>query len=599
MTRLSSLLLTAARSVGVLGLSLAVVFGTSASARTEQPDLPPTVPQSADSVEGNYLAAVVAGASRDTSAAALYFGEALRGDPRNRELLERAFIAFLASGSFPDAFVAAEKIAAKDPGNGLAQLALGVRALKAKQYVRARSYFEKGGRGRAADITATLLSAWTYAGQGQTAKALQTVDRLKGETAFNLFRDYHAGLVAWLAGDKEEASRRFQATYAQERTTLRVIDIYGRFQSSIGNKDAALAAYEGFEQLAPRQPIIRDAIDQLKAGKTLAPVITDAQQGAAEVLYGLGAAGSQQGDELAAMIYLRLALYLDPQNVMALVTLADILERLRQPEDAMLVYQQVPKDSPMRAAADIQLALDLETLGRGDDAVKHLEGIIRERPADVEALAALGTIYRARKEWTKAAQVYTQAIDHLTTPEPRNWTLYYFRGIAYERSKEWPKAEADFKKALELAPDSQARERAVVLNYLGYSWVDQGVNLDEGFQMLRRAVELRPRDGYIVDSLGWAYYRLGRYDDAVRELERAIELKPSDPTINDHLGDAYWKVGRRLEAKFQWNHARDLNPEPDDLPKILAKIKDGIPDEAAAPAAAEVDKADAEKKNGG
>jgi Flp pilus assembly protein TadD len=126
---------------------------------------------------------------------------------------------------------------------------------------------------------------------------------------------------------------------------------------------------------------------------------------------------------------------------------------------------------------------------------------------------------------------------------------------------------------LELNPD-----QPLVLNYLGYSWVDKGSNLDEAFKMLRRAVDLRQRDGYVVDSLGWAYYRLGRYDDAVRELEKAIDLKPSDPVINDHLGDAYWRVGRKLEAHFQWNHARDLNPDPDDLPKILDKIKNGMSD---------------------
>jgi Flp pilus assembly protein TadD len=132
----------------------------------------------------------------------------------------------------------------------------------------------------------------------------------------------------------------------------------------------------------------------------------------------------------------------------------------------------------------------------------------------------------------------------------------------------------DFQKALELNPDQPQ-----VLNYLGYSWVDQGVNLEAGMEMIKKAVELRPKDGYIVDSLGWAYYRLGRFDEAVKHLERAIELRPEDPTINDHLGDAYWKVGRELEARFQWSHARDLKPEPEDLVKIEAKLKDGLADD--------------------
>ncbi|WP_244641912.1 tetratricopeptide repeat protein [Chelatococcus reniformis] len=586
------------RLFSATALALSLTFSQSAAASRAEVDVGKQ-PEPADSVEGNYLAAVVAGSARDAEAAARYFGEALRGDPRNRELLERAFIAFLASGSLTEAFPAAERLVARDPSNGLAQLALGVRDLKAKQYAKARAHFQKGGRGRAADITATLLTAWSWAGSGDFAKAVETVDRLKGENAFNLFRDYHAGLIASMAGQREktEADRRMKATYAQERTTLRVIDAYGRYLSSVGDTPGAIEAYEGFDKLAPRHPVIRQALDDLKAGKTLEPLVTDAQDGGAEVLYGLGAAGSQQGDELAAMIYLQLSLYLEPHNTMALITLADILERLKQPEQAMAVFKQIPTDSPMRPAADVQIAVDLETLGRGDDAVAHLERIVKERPDDSDALTALGTIYRSRKEWQKSADIYTKAIERIGTPEARHWTLFYFRGIAEERAKQWSKAEADLKKALDLAPDSQARERAVVLNYLGYSWVDQGVNLDEAFQMLRKAVELRPRDGYIVDSLGWAYYRLGRYDDAVRELERAIDLKPSDPTINDHLGDAYWRVGRRLEARFQWNHARDLSPEPDELPKILAKIEHGMPD-SAPPTAAEVEKPEP-GRNGG
>ena len=167
--------------------------------------------------------------------------------------------------------------------------------------------------------------------------------------------------------------------------------------------------------------------------------------------------------------------------------------------------------------------------------------------------------------------------------------IYYFRGICYERSKQWPKAEVDMKKALELFP-----EQPLVLNYLGYSWVDQGINLDEGMRMIQRAVEQRADDGYIVDSLGWAYYRIGNYEQAVKHLEHAIELKPEDPTINDHLGDVYWKIGRRLEARFQWSHARDLKAEPDELVKIEEKLKSGLPDEPSA--AAEADRV---KKPGG
>ena len=186
-------------------------------------------------------------------------------------------------------------------------------------------------------------------------------------------------------------------------------------------------------------------------------------------------------------------------------------------------------------------------------------------------------------------RVYSKGIATIATPEKPNWLIFYFRGICNERSKQWAKAEADLKKALELYPDQPH-----VLNYLGYSWIDQGINLDDGMRMIKRAVEQRPDDGYIVDSLGWAYYRIGNYEEAVKHLERAVELKPEDPTINDHLGDAYWKIGRVLEARFQWAHARDLNPEKEDLPKIEEKLKAGLPEDTSS--AAQADKG---KKPGG
>ena len=333
-----------------------------------------------------------------------------------------------------------------------------------------------------------------------------------------------------------------------------------------------------FAQVLPHHPIVEGALADLAAGRPLDPIIRNAKDGAAEVLYGLGGAGSRQGDELAALIYLRLALYLRPDHALAAVTVADLYEQLKQSQSAIDAYEMVPDGSPMRASANIQAGLSLDALGRSDDAIKRLQDIVAANPKDIDALSALGSLQRSAKNFADAAQTYDKAIALLDKPDRSNWTLFYFRAICFERTKQWPKAEADFKKALELFPD-----QPLVLNYLGYSWVDQGVNLDEAFKMLRRAVDLRPTDGYVVDSLGWANFKLGHYDEATRELEKAIELKPADPVVNDHLGDAYWRMGRKLDAHFQWNHARDMGPEPEDLPAILKKIDSGLPDEPSPP----------------
>lgn len=565
--------------------ALAAVIGAPAHARESMAVAAPF--EVGESPAGNYLAALIAGIDRDTFAAATFFREALRFDPRNPQLIERAFVANMANGDFDAAFSFAQRLLKIDANNGLANLALGIRAIKAKQWKKAREHLAKGGAGRQRDLTATMLIAWSHVGSGESRRALEMVDNLR-EESFAAFRDYQAALIADVAGNVGEATKRMKAAYSAEKMTLRMVDAYGRFMSQRGDADEAKRAFAAFDAALPRHPLVDAAQATLNAGKKLDPLVRNAEQGASEVLYGLGAAGGRQGDELAAMIYLRLALFIAPKNDLAIMTLADIYERLKQNERAIDTYELVEDDSPMRATADIQSALALEMMGRNDDASTRLNDIVARNPQDEEALGALGNLQRSRKQFAEAAETYGKALAATTKPEKARWPLYYFRGIAYERSKRWPLAEADFKKALELSPD-----QPLVLNYLGYSWVDQNMNLDEAFKMLRRAVELRPQDGYIVDSLGWALYRLGRYDEAMKELEKAIDLKPADPVINDHLGDVYWRVGRKLEAQFQWNHARDLKPEPEDLEKILKKIEHGLTDDKPASAEAET------KKNGG
>ncbi|HZH51425.1 MAG TPA: tetratricopeptide repeat protein [Microvirga sp.] len=568
--------------VGLLAAAPAAHARTEATAKTEVDE--PLRP--AMSLEGNFLAAYVAGVARDTEAAALFYREAIQEDPRNQELLERAFVAFLASGNMPEAFRAAERLASRDSSNNLAQFALSVRSMKEQKYAEVRKRLQTATGNRRADLTATLLAAWSYAGSKDGKKALEMVDRLKNERAFNQFREYHAALIADVVGNAAEADKRFKAAYEGERNTLQVVDAYGRFLAKRGRKEEALKVYKAFDEVVPRHPIVRTAIKAIEENKPLQPLVRTAQDGAAELLYGLGVVGNSQGDELTSIIYLRLGLDLDPDHALALVTLGDVFERMKQYEQANEAFARVPKDSPVRASSDISIGQNLELMGRSAESEAYLKNLMKERPDDVEVVMALGNVLRSRKQFAEAAEIYGKAVELIGTPDRGHWILFFYRGTSYERAKQWDKAEADLKKALELVPDTLPAGKAQVLNYLAYSWVDQNMNIDEAFKMLTRAVELAPRDGMIIDSLGWAYYRMGRYEDAVRELEKAVELKAGDPVINDHLGDAYWRVGRKLEAKFQWTHAKDSNPEQEDLVKILRKIDYGL-DEEAKPAAAE------------
>jgi tetratricopeptide (TPR) repeat protein len=476
----------------------------------------------------------------------------------------------------------AERVLKADKTDRIARLVLGVRAIKQKQYPIARRELAQSIRGPITDLAATLLSAWTLASPAETRMATDSIDKLTGADWYAIFKDLHAGLILDLAGQKKEAAKRFERAYKLDPTALRVVESYGSFLSRQGNSADALKLYAAFDQALPRHPLVVEAMNDLNAGKKLPLVVDNPQAGAAEVLYGLGAALGRRGGEDLGLIYLQLALYLVPSHPLALLSLGDLYESLKKPELANKIYERVPPSSPLQRNAQIQLAMNLDTLERTDEAKALLEKLIAANPGDLEAIMALGNVLRGRKQFAECAEVYSKGIDTITKDEKSNWVIYYFRGICYERAKQWPKSEADLKKALELFPDQPH-----VLNYLGYSWIDQGVHLDDGMSMIKRAVEQRADDGYIVDSLGWAYYRLGNYDEAVKQLERAVELKPEDPTINDHLGDGYWRVGRVLEARFQWSHARDLKPEPEDLVKIETKLKSGLPDDTSS--AAEVE----------
>ena len=529
---------------------------------------------------GNYLAGRQANVLRDAAAASAYYLAALRSDLKNPELLELAFYSALAEGDIDEATKLADRLLTVDKTNRTAHLILGVRALKYKQYSPARLQFKQAERGPITDLTATLLSAWAMQGAGDTNGAVALIDHLAGPDWYAIFKDFHAGLILDLGGNKKEAGKRFARAYKLEPTALRIVQAYASWLSRNGSKDQALKVLQDFDKTLPKHPLVIEAMNELGKSGKLPMLVGNPQLGGAEALYGLGAALGRREEELSlanrGLAYLQLALFLDPVNHLALLSLADLYDAMKKPELAVAVYDRVPANSPIKRLAEIQAAIDLDALERTDEAKKHLEQLIAANSDNLEAILALAGIQRERKQYADCANTYGRAIAQIPTPERSNWTVFYFRGICYERSKQWDKAEADLKKALELYPDQPH-----VLNYLGYSWIDQGLNLDEGMRMIKKSVEQRPDDGYIVDSLGWAHFRLGNYDEAAKQLDRAVELKPTDPTINDHLGDAYWKVGRTLEAKFQWSHARDLKPDPEELTKIEQKLKSGLAEETS------------------
>ena len=311
------------------------------------------------------------------------------------------------------------------------------------------------------------------------------------------------------------------------------------------------------------------------------PLVHDARGGLAEALLGAAAALPQRDNGDAALIFARLALFLHSELDPARFLIGELLDESDRLEAAVDAYRSIPAGSDYAWAAQLRAASDLADLDRYDEAIAALSAMRDERPERIDAASALGDVFRIDERYEEAAAAYDIAIGRIAAVENRHWRLFYVRGIAFERLGEWPKAEADFLRALELEPD-----QPLVLNYLGYSWVEQGRNLDEAKTMIEKAVELRPDDGYIVDSLGWVAYMLGDFEEAARQLELAVELVPGDPIINDHLGDAYWQVGRLNEARFQWRRVLTLEPEDELADQVRRKLANGLS------AGAEADEAD-------
>ncbi|GIX09594.1 tetratricopeptide repeat protein [Elioraea sp.] len=514
---------------------------------------------------GAYLAGRLAAAENDTEAAAHFFARALAADPTSPELLTRAFHATLADGR--EAAPLARRILATQPTALLPTLVLAAEEARDGRFDLVEARFRALPRQGAAQLLQPLMLAWAQAGRGQWNEALATLRPFADGARFRAAFALHAGLICDLAGRMAEAERWYGGAFADGGSSLRMAEIQASFAARQGRVEEARRI---LAEIAASSDEVAMVQARLLGDLERRPVAS-AAEGMAEALLAFAAALRQQEASEFALLLLRVALLLRPDYPAAKLMLADVLEGDRRYQAAADVLSLVRQDSAYGPAARVRLSLMLDRLDRTDAAIGELEALAAADPTRAEPLARMGDILRGRSRFAEAAAAYNRAVARLGPPERRQWALYYARGIALERAKDWPRAEADFLRALELAPD-----QPYVLNYLGYSWVEQGRELTRAKRMIERAVELRPHDGHIVDSLGWVLFRMGDYRAAVRWLERAVELLPRDPVINDHLGDAYWAVGRRAEAQFQWRRALNLGPEPEAIPKLEAKLRDGL-----------------------
>ncbi|ODT83522.1 MAG: hypothetical protein ABS76_03085 [Pelagibacterium sp. SCN 64-44] len=522
------------------------------------------------SISGSYLAGQRAIKDLRTDEAARYFNDAAQADWDNEILVERAFVALAADGQIAKAATTARRMLELDPSNQLAELVVATEALKERRYAATERRLSAVGEDSFSGITAGILRAWAMVGDGRPEEAEALMTRL-GARGLGDFLVFHRALMAEASGNTQLALSLAQRAYDNEPYVARMAEVYARMLANAGDFDGATAVLDEFDAQGLTHPVIRIVREAVEARRRPGVFTTSVQVGAAEMFHGIGVALARDGSTDLGLVFLRLGVYLDPSSDVVALALGQLLDSAGQHEAANAIYDAIPAKSPMKPTAVVRVAQNLDSMGDREEAIRRLRNIVATRADDLDAVSVLGDLLRYDEQYLASAEAYSAALAITGGASTSDWRFYYVRGIAYERAREWPKAEADFKRALELNPDQPQ-----VLNYLGYSWIDMDMHLEEALAMIEKAVEAQPRDGYIIDSLGWAFYKLGRMEEAVETLERAVMLLPSDPEVNDHLGDAYWKVGRKLEARFQWNIARSVDAVGKVAERVGPKLAEGL-----------------------
>lgn len=532
-------------------------------------------PVQADVAAGPYLAARQARFGHDYTAAAEYYTQALAEDPSNPEILENAVAAFLSLGQIDKALPIARRMEEAGLRSQISQMPLLAEEARNGDFDAVLTRIrEERAIGPLAD---GLMAAWAMLGKGDMATALKLFDEVANERGLHSFAAYHKALALASVGDFESADEIYASeSGAKAQATRRGTIAWAEVLSQLERNDDAIKVIDDTFG-ADLDPQIADLRARLDAGERVPfSRIPGAAQGMAEVFYSLGRALLEDTGSDYVLLYSRLAEYLDPDHIDAQVMTAELLEDLGRYELAVDAYKRVPRDNPTFHVAELGRADALNRSGQSDAAIEVLAELRRTNPDLPVVHAAAGDLYRQAEDFRKAIEAYGESIRLYAERDNEQWFVYYARAISHERLGEWPEAEADFRKALELNP-----EQPEVLNYLGYSLVEKQENLDEALGMIERAVAARPDSGFIVDSLGWVLYRLGRYGESIVHMERAAELMPVDPVVNDHLGDVLWAVGRYNEAEFQWKRALSFvnkdDPSPDVKPdRIRRKLEVGL-----------------------
>ena len=523
-------------------------------------------------VSGPYLAAQSAMRSNDFGLATQYQSRVMSFDRNNDATMRDLLFSYVALGRLRDAVPVAKVYSERGTDDFVTNLLVVLGEIQKGNFAELISTLQNAEEFGLNPFIREVVMAWAEHAQGNFKAADGILNDISRRAGFESFAAFHRAMMHISVGQNSEALAvldRFENTSGL--LTDRAYLIKTALLQRMGEPDDAREFFNANFASAV-SPESMGILNNLERGiPILSGLPRTAEQAMSEIFYTLALFIQEQVDPSATLVYARIAEALNPHSAEIKLFVASMLEELDQYELALRVYDKVSIDDPKFYSAEISTARAMRQAGHVDEGIDTLRGLVAAYPDVPVAYASLGDFLRRKEKYDEALSAYNSAISIYEARNDLRWRLYYARGITHERLKIWPSADRDFRRALSLKPN-----KAIVLNYLGYSLIERGEKLDEAMDMITKAVEIEPNSGYIVDSLGWGKFRLGQYERAVPDLERAAELMATDPIVNDHLGDAYWAVGRKNEARFQWRRALSFEPEDSEEKRILRKLDIGL-----------------------
>lgn len=533
------------------------------------------------SLSGNFLSSRFARAQGDRQSAIHYLEESLAADPSNHKLAGQLLVLYLNSGDMAKALEKAHILQDDAKRELIVDLVLAMEDVHYGRMAGARTKLRHVFDGTGTAVWMPLFDAWISLGLREVKKPLTAAGALpKGEKA-PAFLIYHLALINDLAGFKDAAEKQYEAALTdQSKAPFRAVEAAADFyrRNRMSEKLAQIKldyinAHPSMSALVDSDTTTQMAslLAQDKAKPKGGRLIATPQEGISEVLFTMASVLYTLDSGQDTQLYLRMALYLQPDFPLAQLLLGNALEQEGKYAEAAEVYGGIDSGSPLSERALLRKAFMVERTGKIDEALAMLDTRAAESPEDYDAYVAKGDLLRTRSRFNDAAQAYSAALERIKREGPQQWGIYFARGACYERLGMWDKAEVDLRKALALNPDQPE-----VMNYLGYGIMIQGGDLPHARKLIEQAYALQPNSPQIVDSMGWMLFKTGDVQGAVQLLEQAIEMLPGDATVNDHLGDAYWQAGRKTEARYQWQRALTFSPEPVLEESLQRKLKEGL-----------------------